>query len=178
MPKCKSCSSRHQRAIDAAILAGTSLRAIGRKFGVSYDSVRRHSQHMQRALQAGAKDADELQYGRTLLEQLAGIKSDLARIQADCEQRRDPRAAIKALDSRIKALETEGKLSGAITTGSRSLTINVESSGDEIRDVREYLQISGVSEELIKAVIEQIETNNARRTPLTPKLIEGEVQNA
>lgn len=147
MKVCSICRHRKLAQIDQALLKGQAQAAVARRFGVSPDAVNRHAKHIQSALvRAQTKqDGDELRYGDKLLHEVDRIRQDAERLQEESEQRRDVRAALRAIHERLAVVELEAKLSGQIKPA-QSLTINVhapEPLEQTLADARLLLELHG-----------------------------------
>lgn len=118
---CTICTHVKLLAIDRHILRGDTLNAVAHRFRVSPDALSRHRHHMTTAMVRASKKAPNPEaYGRTLLGELNAIKTDIERLQADAEQRRDVRSALCAIRERVALLEFEARLCGQIDTGRKN----------------------------------------------------------
>lgn len=147
MRTCSICGHRRLAQIDQALLKGQAQAVVARRFAVSPDAINRHAKHIQSALmRAQAKqDGDELRYGDKLLREIDRIRQDAERLQEDSEQRRDLRAALRAIHERLAVVELEAKLSGQIKPA-QSLTINVhapEPLEQTLADAQLLLELHG-----------------------------------
>lgn len=147
MRVCSICRHHKLAQIDQALLRGQPQAAVARRFAVSPDAVNRHAKHIQSALvRAQAKpDGDELRYGDKLLREIDRIRQDAERLQEESEQRRDMRAALRAIHERLAIVELEAKLSGQIKPA-QSLTINVhapEPLEQTLADAQMLLELHG-----------------------------------
>ncbi len=66
MPRCTVCAHPERAAIDAAVLAGGSKRAVATQYGLSAEAVQRHKAHIPPAL-AKAHEAKEVARADSLL---------------------------------------------------------------------------------------------------------------
>jgi hypothetical protein len=84
MATCRICSSdpKKRKAVDTALLNGQQQAAVAARSGFSRWQVRRHRRHLSEALAAGAKDTGELNYGRSLIEQIEAICWQTAKLEA------------------------------------------------------------------------------------------------
>ena len=119
---CTICTHERRSAMDGQMLRGERLSAVARQFGVSQDALSRHRKHQQAAMSKAATlvrqtDAD---YGSSLLAEIARIRTDAERLQLGCEDRRDIRGALRAIDARLSVVELEAKLSGQINPPQRN----------------------------------------------------------
>lgn len=133
------------------MLKGEPLRAVGKRYGFSEDTIGRHRRHMQVALSMVAKPESvnstetlgfPCDYGNALLKEVNALKRDALRLQKQAEAERDLRTAIKAFDSRLRVVEVQARLTGAIETSSKSVNLNLDvqvSEADAARIVTAYL---------------------------------------
>lgn len=139
--QCKVCSSASRRRIDRLLLEGQSFSAIGRRFGLSDDSVGRHFRvHVEKALQKhAAADRESLQRGARLQEQLQYIADQAAAIFEQAQSAGNLGVALKALAELRESAKLAAIAAGEMSDGSRP-QINVRVSvGETLRDVRAYL---------------------------------------
>ena len=149
--RCGICfaGTRRRNTVDKYLLRGESLRSVARRFGFSEDQVGRHrARHLQRALVQAAypgsvpQDNGRDDYGASLLAEIQALKADAHRLQMQAERRRDLRVAIRALDSRLKIVETQARMVGVLETTSKSVSVNFDvavSEADAQRIVAAYL---------------------------------------
>lgn len=123
MPRaCTVCQSGHRAAVDRALNTCTALAVLARRFRVSPDALLRHKKHATQCtdvLPAAAPTGID-----SLAVELDNIASDLARLQADCENRDDVRAAVQVLRERLGLLRTRAELENTIK-GSPGAKVNV-----------------------------------------------------
>lgn len=116
MPRvCTVCSHAERATIDAAIIAGGTLRDIARRFGVSKDAVSRHAGDHVPAKLAKAQEASEVAQADDLLSQVRRLQAKTLRILSVAEADGDLRTALMAiresrdnllLFARLEALKT------------------------------------------------------------------------
>jgi hypothetical protein len=113
---CTICTHQSRDALDRLILRGEQLNAVARRFSVSPDAVFRHRKHMQRvmATAASAVARNQVEYGSSLLAEVARIRADAERLQLEHENRRDLRGALKAIETRLSIVELEARFTGQI----------------------------------------------------------------
>jgi hypothetical protein len=108
-PRCKTCSHPQRAKIDAAIIAGESLRNIAQRFeGPSAWSIYRHTKHAQATLLAaiGARDAALMENLRAKLDEL--LMRELTNSQTHLDTLRSERTGGR----RITAAEWEAAIDG------------------------------------------------------------------
>jgi hypothetical protein len=125
--KCSCCSSPYRREIDLALVARVPCSVIGRRFGVSNDSVERHAKHHLSAVQAAALasamrpsgiDLDALREseGSSLLGQLLAQRANLQVIGQAAFEAGNHQAAIAAERAVTDNLDLLSKVLGLIIT--------------------------------------------------------------
>jgi hypothetical protein len=123
--KCSCCGSPHRREIDLALVAQVPCSVIGRRFGVSNDSVERHAKHHLSAVQAAALasamkpsaiDLDALREseGSSLLGQLLAQRANLQVIGQAAFEAGNHQAAIAAERGIVANLDLLSKVLGLI----------------------------------------------------------------
>ncbi len=107
---CTVCRHERLREIDQALVAGQSRRAVGAKYGVSPDSVKRHAAaHLP--VQAVQRQAlSEAQEGLDLTRQLAAINAAALAILDEARKAGRPETALRAIDRVVKTLEVQVKV--------------------------------------------------------------------
>jgi transposase-like protein len=115
MPRpCTVCAHSDLDAIDAALVAGGSLRDIARRFGLSKDAVARHrDEHLPAAL-TEARDAEDAARADDLLAQVRQLQVRAHRILDRAEQTGDLRTALGAIREARGNLELLAKLLGEL----------------------------------------------------------------
>lgn len=100
--KCIICARPDRESIDKMILAGESLRNIGKQFGVSYSTVRRHTPHIPKQL-AKSHEIMEIARADNLLDQTRILLKQAQEITDACRSVGDSRTALQGI-ARIKDL--------------------------------------------------------------------------
>ena len=101
--------------MDAALVAGESLRSIAERFGTSATALHRHKgEHVSRAL-VRAAEARELDRDGKLLDQVKDLIGSAQSILAGAEARADHRTALAAIREVRGTLELLGKITGELT---------------------------------------------------------------
>lgn len=105
MRKCLACSHRDRQEIDAGLLAGESYRYIADHFGLSTSGLKRHREHIRKAIDQVESDISTRLIGRLeALERTAGELLQEARTDSD------RRGSVAALLANVKILETISRI--------------------------------------------------------------------
>jgi hypothetical protein len=94
--KCRCCTHREREAIDGAILAGDSLRAIAGRFGVAKSSVDRHRPHIVEKARQIERDFS-LRTVRDITSHMARLQGRVERLVLRLEKRDDHRTTLAGL---------------------------------------------------------------------------------
>lgn len=117
---CRCCDHPDVAGIDQAILNGGSLRNIGKQFGISYASVRRHklnhlpSEAQQRAA-AAALEAEGLS-GSSLVGRVVGLLQAAEEILTRARNSGNDAMVLAAVKEATRTAVALGKLQGDIST--------------------------------------------------------------
>lgn len=115
MPQtCSVCRSSQRQQIDRALLKGTSLRIVARRYGVSKDAAARHARHVTTMLARSPEKAEiagEALRGR-FIRTTEGLIDELLRLRRKAEMSHDIRGAGKLIESTFKGLELLAKFWG------------------------------------------------------------------
>jgi hypothetical protein len=134
MPRvCTICTHPGSAAIDAALVAGASLRTIARQYAVSPDAVNRHKKHLPSHV-ARAKDAAQVADADDLLAQLKALRDRAISILTKAETAGDYRTALAGIREARGCIETLLEVEGELD---RRGVVNVTVSADwiEVRSV-------------------------------------------
>jgi hypothetical protein len=138
MPRrCSICSHEDREEINAALLAGESLRGISRKFFGSVkaeDALARHREHLPLHL-VKASEAAEVIQADTLLDRLLSLNAETMAIlhEARTGRIKDNELALRAIARAEKQLELQGKLLGELNDAP---TVNILMAAPEWRALR------------------------------------------
>jgi hypothetical protein len=121
---CTICANPSRADIDAALVAGGSLRDISGRFGLSRSAVHRHQEHVPRSL-ATAKEARQVAEARSLLGRIETLISDCRTIAQKAQRAREWHAAVRALGEVRSCLELLGQISGELKKQDAAVTVNV-----------------------------------------------------
>lgn len=111
MPReCTICTHKDRNAIDQAIVAGESKRAIARQYRISKDAVRRHAKgHLPAAL-VKAKEAEEMADADDLLAQVRHLKDKALSILETAEAAGELRTALTGIKEARGCLELQTRM--------------------------------------------------------------------
>jgi len=121
---CTICGNPNRGDIDAALVAGGSLRDVAGRFGLSRSAVHRHHEHVPKAL-AKAKQAREVAEAGTLLGRVELLIRDCRTIAQKAQRAREWHAAVSALREVRGCLELLGQISGELKKQDEGVHVNV-----------------------------------------------------
>ena len=108
-PNCRICTHLERVAIDKAIVAGSTERAIASQYGLGRTSVQRHKVHIGRAIKRA-----EVETGRTLASILELSHADLDEAKEMARASAESGTLVRVVQARAKLAEvefgTKGKL--------------------------------------------------------------------
>jgi hypothetical protein len=113
MPRtCTACSHPERGDIDAALVAGETLRDIARRFRVGKDVVARHKEAHLPGLLVKAREVEEIADADTLLSRLRDLNRETSAIlkEARTKGSKDNDLALKAIARVEKQIELEARL--------------------------------------------------------------------
>ena len=111
---CTVCKHPNRGAIDAALVAGGSLRDIAGQYRISKSALARHKgSHIPAAL-ALAQEAHEVAQAHDLLAQVRHLQTRTLAILDRAERTRELRTALAAIGEARRNLELLGKLAGEL----------------------------------------------------------------
>lgn len=113
---CTICNHSDRSSIESAIVASVSLRDIARQYGVSKDSLSRHSAHITEAIKASQEAKEEAQ-ALDVVRQLQEINAVAIAIMKESRKNGKNGTALFAIDRIQKQLELQAKLLGDIDEG-------------------------------------------------------------
>lgn len=116
--KCTICNHPDRGSIDQALLSGASLREVGKRFNVSWQSVGRHQRdsHITATL-TQSKMAKELAQADSLLSEISNLKKRGLKLLSQAEEEKDIRGACAALKEVRGIFELLAKMSGELQAG-------------------------------------------------------------
>src|ERR1700694_3307057 len=122
MPQtCTICKSPDRAAIEASLVAGTSLRNIAKQFSVGAFSVQRHKEHCMQPALADAIRTQDKQAAFSALDEMAWMRQQAKAIYADVwpdasvkDRVKDHRIALQSLGELRKQTELYSELTGEL----------------------------------------------------------------
>ena len=169
---CTVCDSPHLGKIDEAIVSGTAIRLIARKYApISRDSIERHrNAHVSPALQrAGARRVDGK--ARTLLSRVESIIGDVEEIVASAREQGAPGLQLQAIDRMERLLRLLGSVSGELKGDGPAVVVNIATSPEWLRIrgvIFEELQPYPEIRQRIAARLGEVGETGSLRSPLPP----------
>jgi hypothetical protein len=111
MPRpCSVCVHPERQAIDTALAAGGPLRALGAKYGVSPDALKRHKAAHLPVRLVQKQVLREAQGGLDLTRQLVDVNAAALEILAEARDAAQPETALRAIDRVVKTLDLQARL--------------------------------------------------------------------
>jgi beta-phosphoglucomutase-like phosphatase (HAD superfamily) len=151
---CAVCSHKRLSAIDKAIVAGESMRAIERQYKVSKDSIRRHkAEHIPKTL-AKAQEASEVARGDSLLDQLKTLQEQAQAIATKAEKAKNYSVALSGIREMRGIIELLAKLQGELQSAP---TINMFVSAEWVSIQAVVVTALDPYPEAKKAVVDALE---------------------
>lgn len=105
MRKCLACGHSGRPGIDSAILAGVAFRRISADFDITESSLRRHREHIRKAI-----DQVEGDISARLIGRLETLERTAGELLAEARTDSDRRGSIAALLANVKILETISRI--------------------------------------------------------------------
>lgn len=112
--KCTVCQHPERETIDAALVAGDSLRDVAGRYRISKSAVERHKAEHIPARLAQAQDAQDAARADTLLAQVSELQGKALGILTKAESAGDLRAATAAIREARECLALLAKLTGEL----------------------------------------------------------------
>lgn len=107
--KCSICFHERRKEIDAALVAGTSLRTIAARFGPSKTSLIRHKMHASQSV-VRASERREERFGANLVDELLRINRKAWELLAKMEAEGDHRGSVVALREVRECVATQDEI--------------------------------------------------------------------
>jgi hypothetical protein len=150
MKTCGICSHPERAAIDAALVANTSLRAIAGQYGTTKSALDRHRKHIPAAL-TKAKQASEVADATSLVSRVERLMSRMENICTKAMEQEHWTGAVGASRELRGCLELLGKLSGELKQPGVNLSIKQSFSDISISDLsdrqlEELMEVIGKQE--------------------------------
>ncbi len=161
--KCTACYHPEQAEIDQMLLAGSSLRVVAERFGMSTTSVHRHKQHISKVL-GRATEIAEIAKADTLLDQVKNLLSQAERITERAETAGSLDTALRGIAQVRGVLELLGEVSGQLAGKGTNIAIGINAGG-----AVQPPDFTALSDDQFLAKLRQID-------PKHPRLIEGTIR--
>ncbi len=134
---CRTCTSEDKAAIEALIVSGRSLSAVGRQFSMDRDALRRHrDRHMSMALTAlRAEQGTAVQIETTARDRVEGLVSKLeALVNRTHDEKRESMLLGASRELRA-SIELLARLSGELRPENQSTVqvLNLSTSDEWVR---------------------------------------------
>jgi hypothetical protein len=112
---CRVCVHDDRESIDAALLQGTPLRALGKRFGVSKDSLHRHRRdgHVAGSLKVLHGEKVEAR-ARSLLDRIEDVVSRVERVADSAEEDGKPTLVLQAAKELRETIRLLGQATGEL----------------------------------------------------------------
>jgi hypothetical protein len=146
---CSICSDSRRAEVNAALTDGRTLRDVSKQFRISVSSLHRHTRaHLGRQLAEVA-----VAEAGTLLDRVAKLSRESARLGRKAEEAGDLRTALAAIRELTRLAELSGRLAGELREGGAAVNVAVavgvgaglkeadldKLTDDEIREFRSAL---------------------------------------
>lgn len=152
---CAVCSDANRSELDAAHIAGASIRELAKRFGRNKDTVQRHVRsHIPAATEraAAAAHVREAEHGDSILAELGDLQNEARRLQSRAEGKRDYRTAIAAVRELVRLVELKARLLGELRDREINVTnVQLDSATAE-RMAAVFLARRGGTAKVIEAV--------------------------
>ena len=119
---CTVCAHKRLEAIDKALVAGDTFRALSRQYKLSRDALRRHKMEHLPETMVKAQGVVEMVKGDNLLDQLTELQNQAKRIADQAEQAKNFSAALGGIRELVRIVELLAKLRGELQEGA---TVNL-----------------------------------------------------
>jgi hypothetical protein len=112
---CLACLHDDREAIDASLLQGTPLRALGRRFGLSKDSLHRHRRdgHIAGSLKVLHGEKVEAR-ARSLLDRIEEVVGRVERVADSAEEAGKPALVLQAAKELRESIRLLGQATGEL----------------------------------------------------------------
>lgn len=107
--KCSICFHERRKEIDAALVAGTSLRTVADRFGSSKTSLIRHKMHASQSIVRASEKREE-RFGANLVDELLRINRKAWELLAKMEAEGDHRGSVVALREVTECVSTQDEI--------------------------------------------------------------------
>ena len=151
---CQTCADIRRDQIDLAIISGRSVRKIAQQFPpLTYTQIHRHKKHISALMQAA-----QTEHGNRLAQEVRGLIEEAHRLRQLAEKKNDIRAAIRCLDTALRAVELYGRASGELNDrrgGDVTVNIAMPSPAEAVAEAAELLMLFAGEADLMR-VSEQL----------------------
>ena len=145
--KCKVCSHPKLNEINQSLIQSRNISELSRKYGIPWDSLKRHKELHLPALLQKAQEAEEVSQADTLLAQVEELKAKAWKLLNKAERAGDLRTALSGVREAKGCLELLAKMQGELQ---QEGTVNVSLFipqivgiiSQEIRDAQTLERIS------------------------------------
>jgi hypothetical protein len=135
MPRCTVCTHTDRDVIDGALMRGTGLGTVAKKFGLAKSSVARHRARCVRrelaALTLETRHVGKIVRDGNFLDELGRLQADAHRIRRRAEKAGNFQAALAAIAQLTRIVELLCKLRGDLRPASSTVNVAVAVSGNE-----------------------------------------------
>lgn len=115
MPRvCTICTHPERAAINAALVAGTPLRNIAERHGVSATALHRHKEEHVPATLVKAHEAEDVRQALDIVAQLKAINGAALTVLGEARRSGNGELALKAIDRIQRQIELQAKLLGEL----------------------------------------------------------------
>jgi hypothetical protein len=113
--KCTICTHSDADTIDAALVSGTSYRAIAEQHGLAATSVHRHAQQHLSAVLARSDRFTNGSDPEQLLDRITALEGEARRLMTKAEEAGELRTALSAVRELVRIVELLAKIRGELT---------------------------------------------------------------
>lgn len=119
---CRTCRHPKREKIEAAILAGQTIRGTALAFDLTPSSVDRHARHCIKRDISVSRKRKMVSDGDSILDKVGKLEAEARRLKAKAEKKGDIRTALSAVRELTRICELMAKLHGELKDGP---TVNV-----------------------------------------------------
>lgn len=112
--RCTVCRSKHRAEVDSALVTGTSLRDIARRFHLTKDSIQRHGSKCVKAELAKRVEARELALADRLLNEMEQLHRVTRLITARAIKTKDLRTGLRGIGEARRNLALVARMVGRL----------------------------------------------------------------
>ena len=112
---CSICTSKHQKAIDAALVAGEGVRVLASRYvPLTRSAIQRHKEEHLPATMTKAKEAKDVAHADDLLKQVRALQGKATSLLLAAEKQGDYRTALAGIREARGCVELLAKLLGEL----------------------------------------------------------------